>query len=250
MRKKLNQVYRGFNIRARTLMLLILFTAATRCGLPVIPFLSPPERLTATIVDFEIRFEHPGVSEALSGVFRGYELYYKFYGDIRENDAVVRDIEEQFIDDDDVIQDSPRQPNPNRLTQLDYRRIRRVDQPTRRPVIRIDAGDRQTDLTITLRFPEPEEDDAVFFIDDGDPVALRRGVDDIDDTPKAFFPFGEQNDDGVYAAGDDDFSEELLDRLRDDRIHIAIYGLAYGLTDDFEVIYSVPEFLGRVELRI
>ena len=235
-------------------LLTLLATASTACGLPRLPFLGPPIRDSdsGNVVVFRHNADDNNVDE-----FRGYELYYRFYPNTGEG-------EEQWIADNDAILDSPRSPNPSRLVNRGYRRIRPPQIQAAPPLLRVGPGlPLGTRFPIRLFFPhDPEEepiddedeepDGAAFY--EGKVVRLRRGpgVNEEDgETPKRFFPVEtDPTANGVYAEGDADLVN-LFDLLEDEGLFVAVYGLAYGITGDFQRFYSVPEFLGRdIELGL
>ena len=208
-----------------------------------------------------IRFAHASDNDNVDE-FRGYELYYKFYTD--DDDRLIVD---QFQADDDFIRDSPRSPNPNRLRQRGYRRIRARDATGTgvQPLLAGASGTVRYDVFFpydsSVEDPLIGEDDAyALYHENGvpqpaDSQRLARGpnVDDDEGIAKPFFPFERENDvETGYSANDADFGDGN-DRFvtaidANNPIEIAIYGLAFGRTTDFEVIYSVPAFLGRIEI--
>ncbi len=223
------------------------------CGLPTIPFLEPPVAVSDS--DIEIVFEHD-TTNAIEE-FRGYELYYRFY-------PATTDGEDQWRNHNDAILDSPRSPNPNRLTARGYRRIRDARDRSA-PLIQA-AGIRDESFQVRLMFPfDPETDDPPNEIDELDAIAsfkdnivrLRRGPqvnEDDGQTPKQFFPVETDPANGVYAVDDNDIRTALgnidtteLARVfeEDGGLFVAVYGLAFGRTTDFERFYSVPVLLGR-----
>ncbi len=222
------------------------------CGLPTIPFLEPPVAVSDS--DVEIEFEHDTTNDIEE--FRGYELYYRFY-------PATTDGEDQWRNHNDAILDSPRSPNPNRLTARGYRRIRDA-QDRGSPLIQA-ADIRGESFLVRMMFPFDPDDDPPNQIDEPDAIAmfedrfvrLRRGpqINEADgQTPKRFFPVETDPANGVYAADDNDITTALgnvsPEDLRDvfeveGGLFIAVYGLAYGRTTDFERFYSVPVLLGR-----
>ncbi len=237
----------------------VLALTVVGCGLPSVPFLEEPVKLDeeGTVIRFRHASDNDDVDE-----FRGYELYYKFYTD--DGDQLIDD---QFQADDDFIRDSPRSPNPNRLRQRGYRRIRSrgATGTGAQPLLAGASGSVQYDLFFPydseVDDPLIDENDAyALYLENGSPQPgdsrrLARGpnVEDAEGVAKPFFPFERENDiETGYSAGDADFgagSTRFVTAIdENNRIEIAIYGLAYGRTTDFEVIYSAPAFLGRIDI--
>ena len=134
-------------MKTRNLYILIyifLLIIISSCGLYDSPYLEAP-----TVKTFESGI--PSSAEIYNrsdndpDVFRGYEIYYKYYNNFSE-----------IADDDKTIFDTS-EPEPSDLTSVGYKRVKAVltiEESTSYPMIPVDYSDRDTSFTLTVYFDE------------------------------------------------------------------------------------------------
>ena len=167
-------------------------------------------------------------------VFRGYELYYKYY----DNSTSIAS------DDKTIFQTA--EPEPADLTKVGYSRVNTVllsEDNTSYPMIPVDYSDRATAFTLKVNLSQvtsnvPPKVEYSGYTD----VTLYREETEYDNTGtgkmeyETFIPHD-------HEAVEDDGSE--VDRT-DDKKTLSLYVFSYGKDDKVYNIYSKPVWLGYI----
>ena len=216
---------RNFFLHSKIFILITIFTSS--CGLYTSPYLSAPN-----VTTFE-----PGIpSSALiynrsdndPEVFRGYEIYYKYYNSHSE------------IADDDKKIFNTSEPEPDDLKNVGYRRLNTVlttEETTTYPMIPVDYSDRDTSFTLTVYFDEVSSDTAPRVEYSGySDRTLRRNITQYNSTSgkteyKTFIPADHDSGDSDRSSGE---------------LTLSLYVFAYGKDDNVYNIYSKPVWLGYI----
>ncbi len=229
-------------------MLLLFLLPVVACGLEVFVYLEPPletsisPSLTSGSAESiaTVRFRHNVRNDTVE--FLGYEIYYRFYIDIEE---------------DELFQEHRRTVNaadslrPDRLLpDLGYRRLTRADSVLR-PLIRIDSEIRNNEVDVPVDvvfFPTGEEDPGDVPSDDAyarwpanvgqtvfEVITLRRTVDAETDR-ESFFPIDGTN---YNSERHRDVSAAIREAVVDGQtISIGLFVFALGTTLQGVPLYS------------
>lgn len=247
------------NIPVRIFWLVAAFAVISSCGIPTsgitrvlgAPEEDPPPTVTGQTVTFRHNFTDNNIPD-----FLGYEIYYKFYPYL----AVPAD--GGFGADLSVLRDAPPGSGTATVTGRGFRRIWKAsDTVANLPLIPLDDGDpdtldptASTDFYVKILFPDrpsaSSPDPAVAHFVDVNEVRLfpDRSIEPVRDPAAAPGPSGEtfESDDISTNPNDPDIPAGIP--LTDDRIHMAVVILAYGIDytgGTFQPIYSDPLMLDQ-----
>ena len=208
-------------------VIIILLTFLSSCGLYTYAYLEAPG--VSTMVGSG-NAEIYNRSDYDPDVFRGYELYYKFYTDSTE----------RISNDKTIFATS--EPEPSDLTAVGYSRINTVlsaDDSTSYPMVPVDYSDRDTAFTLTVNFDQLSSGVVPYVSYSGySDVFLRRTASEYNSLSKdyeykSFRPVD-------YDTGDSDWSPGETE--------LSLYVFAYGKDDNVYKIYSKPVWLGYINI--
>ncbi len=239
--RTLSQVYRARVYRALGIALFtVLF--ATSCGLESTISLCPLPEAEDSNIDEDgigIRFDHllcgesnPPVAQIDS--FRGYDIYYRIYGDTEEQQS-------RLDADVEAIQDPERQATTT-LNARNYRRLESFftdNSRAGRPTIDLSGNDalRTGPVEVTIDFSEIDGDEATAQWEaangSGDERILRRNI-DADDTS-----FSSDSDD--YSSGDPDVDNQVENGSR---LQIVLFAVSLGRAP--EELAQITSFEARL----
>ena len=216
---------RNFSLLSVILILTLILSSS--CGLYTYAYLDAPNVKTFT-AGIPSSAEIYNRSDNDPEVFRGYELYYKYYNNFSE------------IADDDKTIFADSEPEPSDLTGVGYRRVNTVettDETTPYPMIPVNYSDRDSSFTLTVYFNEVSA--AVNVI----PYVsysgysnkyLRRNVSELD------------GGDYVYKSFISDDTDSSYSDMSSGQTVLSLYVFAYGKDDNVYNIYSKPVWLGYI----
>jgi hypothetical protein len=220
----------------------LAFAALQGCGLEVVPFLAAPlvETVATGGVTPEFSFDHNPDSNP--EVFRGFELYYKFYdpdGYVENYETDIRIIESQFTSSPATV-----------LGQRGFRRVNDLvgDSPgsVELPLMPVSAGLRSTRFTVDITFPgtvvSPAPGVAVYPAATGNnEVQLARSANETTQVFQTFSP-------DAVETSDADVANTITDTAG---IAVGLAVLAFGresVSFPAQAVYSAPVGLGVAPL--
>ena len=177
-------------------------------------------------------------------VFRGYELYYKFYNSTTaEND--------HSVDDKNIFSTS--NPDYTALTRVGYKRCRTeklCKKDTTYPMFKVPADERDDDFSIYLSFETITTKDIMFemflsYLDEA--VPFYRAIQDQHPDSGEPEAAGGKSDDAIYKDFNSDDLENGDSDLNSNSIPVALsfYIIGYGIHENHN-LYSKPVWLGVV----
>lgn len=226
-----------------TLFIILTLSAvmlSSSCGLYSYPYISPPDVRTVSITGGNAIIINTGDNDP--DVFRGYEIYYKFYNQSTAANDQRNDHNQIFnkLNDD----------APKVLTAAGYRRARtekNTRDDTLYPMIPVPSGDRDDSFEIIISFNpvttsgSKEELKAQYL---SSVIPLYRDIKD-------------QNHDSSEAAASEtiykDFNSDDLQYteyqdgdLPSGDVSLSMYVFSYGIHENIYNLYSTPVWLGYV----
>ena len=213
------------------------------CGLYSYPYIHEPSLRggTAGTGQNYVTIIHDGDNDP--NVFRGYELYYKFYNaTTAEND--------HRTDHNSIFSTS--NPDYSALVAAGYKRCRTVKlykKDTTYPMIRVPADERDSDFPLYISFDSvttigSKEEMAIYYLDDAQPF-YRAIQDQHPDTgePEAA---GGKSDDPIYKDfNSNDIESGDSDLNGNTSVSLSFYIIGYGMHENHN-LYSKPVWLGVV----
>ncbi len=215
------------------------------CGLYSYPFIYEPSLSggTAGTGHDYVNIIHNGDNDP--NVFRGYELYYKFYNSTTAETDHSRDDKSIF---------SVSNPDYTALVAAGYKRCRTVkltNKDTTYPMFRVPADERDNDFTLHLGFETITTSDNKFEMSLdylGDAVPFYRSIQDNNpDTDEVRQAGGSEGRDHIYL----DFNSDDINTGDSDLngnstpVALSFYIIGYG-THENHNLYSKPVWLGVV----
>ena len=206
------------------LILLFLLIALTSCGLYESPYLDAPS--VKTVVG-------SGTAEIYNRtnnnpeVFRGYELYYRYFN----NSSEIAEIDKKIF--------STAEPEPDDLTSNGYKRVitaETTENKTSYPMIPVDYSDRSSSFTLTINLPGSDIIPAVDYL--GNTIVIRRAVTKLE-SGKYYYE--------DFTTTDHDISDSDIPSDAAGTITLSLYLFSYGKDDNVYNIYSKPVWLGSVD---
>lgn len=238
----------GFLLRKQcrntVLALILLFpvlsitTFLTSCGIESYPYLEPPDSSTIKepLYGVEEIFQFGHNPDNNANYLKGYELYYKFYADERD--------EPDLKSDRDAITEDP---TTDKLESLKYRRLYSQDDVSDKPLIPVAEDNKKEDFYIYIDFSLMGGDDKPYPVItyNNNKIEFCRYVTvDSSDEPKTA---GFLESDFDPTSSYEDFNYSLAD-TDTGTFSVALYVVTYGTYDLIYDIYSEPAYLGRIEL--
>jgi hypothetical protein len=225
-------------LRISFLLLFPLLSLLTSCGIETYPYLQPPESSTIKEplygVEEVYRFGNNPSNNA--NYLKGYELYYKFYTEERDN----TDLES----DRDTIADNP---TKEKLESVQYRRIYVRDDVTEKPLVPVAEDNKKKDFYMYIDFSLMGGDDKPYPVItyNNNKIEFCRyiTVDNSDEPKTVGFLESDFDSDKTY----NDFNYSLVDSDTGS-FSVALYVVTYGTYDLIYDIYSEPAYLGRIKL--
>ena len=215
------------------------------CGLYSYPYIHEPSLRggTAGTGQNYVTIIHDGDNDP--NVFRGYELYYKFYNaTTAEND--------HSVDDKNIFSTS--NPDYSALVAAGYKRCRTeklYKKDTTYPMFKVPSDDRDSDFPIYLSFDTVTTKDNKFEMSLnylGDAVPFYRAIKDQNPDPDEPKEHGGKSDDEIYK----DFNSDDLEYntyhdldLPSADVSLSFYIIGYGMHENHN-LYSKPVWLGVV----
>lgn len=199
------------------------------CGLENIPYISPPGySVPATPTNLAYTVNNPARDAGEVLVFRGFELYYKFFNSVSQE--TERDIQSGLSTRDQIVS-----------SYSFHRMCTQGTQPQVVPFIPVDAADRGTDFDIVLDFSSVGTNSEPTMIYSGTvPLVLPHGTirreATVSGEPKKFA----QNQ--LFAADDDMAGVEWPD-TSGENLDLVVYAVSYGV-QDYSPVYSTARYLG------
>ena len=209
------------------LTIIILLTVLSSCGLYTYAYLDAPSVKTFDSGSGNALIYNRSDNDP--EVFRGYEIYYKYYNNSSE-----------IADDDKTIFDES-EPEPSDLTSVGYRRVNTVkttEDTTSYPMIPVDYSDRDSSFTLTVYFNEVSSNVVPYveYLSYPD-VELYRNV----------YDYNSSSDSNEYNSFiPDDYSEGDQSDRSSDKSVLSLYVFAYGKDDNVYNVYSKPVWLGYI----
>ena len=235
------------NTAIRSLWLAAIFALFSSCGIPTIQVLAAPEVVSWTVAPPTVTFSHNVIANSTEN-FIGYELYYKFY------QHTPNPSEGEFGDDLSILGGAVPSSGTAAVTGQGFRRIWKAgDTVANLPLISIQLTEPPTDPAtafevdiafpdrVSILFPDPAE---AAFLDRTDENSTKL-VRDPDVAPGASGKTFESDD---IAIDPNDLDIPAGIPPTDDRIHMAVVILAYGIDytgGTFQPIYSDPLMAGQ-----
>ncbi len=235
--------------RAIRLLPILLFLTLAGCGIPSVSFIAEPIPLSPRGNTLGFRHDTENDNED----FQGYELYYKIYN---ANDTSSIDGDRSFIEGADT-------PGTGRLTSREFLRMVRTDSgaPSGNglddpPMLPVSSGRRDDPFEVAVDFSQAAS--TVVVTNPGESeeeVRLYRQSVLIPEQSAESFdlfldPAGFQYTTPGESGNDADL-ELMLDEPYDPVIQYrtTVWAIAYGVdATDFQRIYSLPVYLGIVDL--
>lgn len=221
------------------------------CGLYSYPYIHEPSLNsgTATTGRTNVTIVHNGDNDP--NVFRGYELYYKFYNaTTAEND--------HRTDHNSIFSTS--NPDYSALVSAGYKRCRTVKlfkQDTTYPMLPVPTGDRDSDFTMYLSFDpitsSTDNKDEMFIDYLNIQVPIYRSIQDNNpDTGEVLIATGGKSDDKSSYPIYKDFNSDDIESGDSDlngniynSVALSFYIIGYGIHENHN-LYSKPVWLGVV----
>ena len=204
---------------------IVILIILSSCGLYDSPYIEAPDVKTVIVSGSAEIYNR---SDNDPEIFRGYEIYYKYY------DSASYDWE-----DDDKTIFLTSDPEPGDLTAVGYRRVNTVlttDETTYYPMIPVDYSDRDSSFTITIYLPGTDDVPYVSYPGYSN-IYIRRNVTEANlTTGKTEYRTFRSSDHSDGNQGDRPSDEKTL----------SLYVFAYGKDDNVYNIYSKPVWLGRI----
>lgn len=229
--------------------IIIMVMILCSCGLYSYPYIYAPSLQggTASTAQHQVTIIHNGEND--SAVFRGYEVYYKFYKNTTAYDDQRKDHNSIF---------SVKEPDYSALVAAGYKRCRTVklfkkDTPT--PMLPVPTDDRDDDFELYINFAPIALKDFykaelfINYLDYSQP--LYRAIEDLDPDSGEAVAAGGKADDKIYKDFNSD-DVEYNSSYRDsdlpgtDQVTLSMYIIAYG-THENHNLYSKPVWLGLVD---
>lgn len=210
------------------------------CGVESYPYLEPPSSgsITEPIYPVEERFQFGNTPDNNSTYFRGFEVYYKFYGSERS--------EPNLTSDQEAINSAE---TKEKLVSLGYERLFSVEDVTEVPLIPISGEYKKEDFFITLDFSLMGGTDKPFplidYLSYSYPFARYIEVDNSEEQEIAGFLPSDFSLSKSYS----DFSEDVVSEEDTKEFSVALYVVTYGKYDVIYEIHSEPVYLGRIQLN-
>jgi len=214
------------------------------CGLYSYPYIYAPSLSggVASSAQAEVTIVHNGDNDP--AVFRGYEIYYKFYSSTTAYDQQKSDHNSIF---------SVKEPDYTALRSAGYTRCRTVklctkDTPT--PMIYIPADDRDSDFELYITFDTITTKDnknelSISFLSDAEP--LYRAIQDQNPDSGEEELAGGTSGDAIYKDfNSDDIESGDSDLPSTTEVTLSMYIIGYGLYENHN-LYSKPVWLGLVD---
>ena len=211
------------------------------CGLYSYPYISAPDVTTVSSTGGEARIINTGDNDP--EVFRGYEIYYKFYN----QSTASRDQQ----NDHNIIFNKLSDNAPKILASAGYRRVRtekNTRDDTLYPMIPVPAGSRDDRFDLTINFSPittngSKEELKIRYL--GTELSLYRDV--VDQAPDT----GESPSasDTVYKdfnSDDLEYTEYGDSDLPSESVSVSMYVVSYGIHENIYNLYSTPVWLGYV----
>lgn len=232
----------------RTLLYFCIITMVMllcSCGLYSYPYISEPSLRggTAGTVQNYVYIIHDGDNDP--NVFRGYELYYKFYNATTAENDHSRDDKSIF---------SVSNPDYSALVAAGYKRCRTeklYKKDTTYPMFKVPADDRDDDFELELRFDTVTTKDNKFEMQLnylGDAVPFYRAIQDQNPDSGEPERAGGKSDDPIYK----DFNSDDIEAGDSDlngnpytSVALSFYIIGYGVHENHN-LYSKPVWLGVV----
>ena len=220
------------------------------CGLYSYPYIYAPSLRggVASTAQHEVYIVHNGDNDP--SVFRGYEIYYKFYKKTTAYDDQRRDHNSIF---------SVKEPDYTALRSAGYTRCRTVklykkDTPT--PMIHIPTDDRDDDFELYINFSPITEntnykDELFITYLGGMAEPLYRAIKDQHPDSGEAIAAGGKADDEIYKdfnSDDVEYSSPYLDSdlPSTEEVTLSMYIIGYGIHENHN-LYSKPVWLGLVD---
>ncbi len=219
------------------------------CGLYSYPYIYAPSLQggTASTAQDQVTIIHNGDNDP--SVFRGYEIYYKFYKKTTAYDEQRRDHNSIF---------SVKEPDYSALTAVGYKRCRteklyKKDTPT--PMLPVPTDDRDSDFELYIDFNPITENtyykNELFISYLGDAHNLYRAIKDQHPDSGEPVAAGGKADDDIYKdfnSDDIEYSSPYLDSdlPSTEEVTLSMYIIGYG-THENHNLYSKPVWLGIVD---
>ena len=233
-------------------VVVITITTIIGCGIPQIQYLAPPTGNNSVDNGTFIFFHN---TDNDIDQFLGYDIYYKFYDNMSTTTTCV--------DDKEYIESVPTVLSDQRLVARSYTRIVLDDEDQDIPTVSIASGAKSTRHRFVVRLADAlalsiadAENSTLVNTTDNTVYRMYRRVQDNTQNNE-YKPLHAYVPATIFFASDGDMraaaisSAELsavIERTND-RLHIAFYGIAFGLGDSFQVIRSEPEFLGYLSMQ-
>lgn len=209
---------------------IILLIILSSCGLYDSPYIEAPDVKTFT-TGIPSSAEIYNRSDNDPEVFRGYEIYYKYY------DSTSYEWED---DDKTIFQTSD--PEPGDLTAVGYRRVNTVfttEETTSYPMIPVDYSDRDSSFTLTVDFNDVSASPNV------KPQVIYSGYSNIT-LYRNIYVYNSSSGDNEYKSFISDDNESSDADIPVSENTLSLYVFAYGKDDNVYNIYSKPVWLGRI----
>ena len=216
------------------------------CGLYSYPYVYAPSLHggVASTAQHEVFITHNGDNDP--SVFRGYEIYYKFYKKTTAYDDQRKDHNSIF---------SVKEPDYSALTSAGYKRCRteklyKKDTPT--PMIHIPTDDRDDDFELYINFAPIAEN--AYYQDElfitylgGEADSLYRAIKDQNPDSGEAVKAGGKADDEIYKDfNSDDVELGDSDLPSTEEVTLSMYIIGYGIHENHN-LYSKPVWLGLVD---
>jgi hypothetical protein len=200
------------------------------CGLENIPYISPPGySVPATPTNLVYTVNNPARDAGEVLVFRGFEVYYKFFNS--DTQSTERNIQSGLSTRDQIVS-----------SYSFHRMCTQGTQPQVVPFIPVDAVDRGTDFDILLDFSSVGTDSEATMTFDPSTVppvlphgTVRREATESGE-PKSFAQ------ERLSGTDDDMVGVDFPDALGE-RLDLVVYAISYGV-QDYSPVYSTARCLG------
>lgn len=215
------------------------------CGLYSYPYIHEPSLIggTATSGRPYVAILHDGDNDP--SVFRGYEIYYKFYNAVTAETDHSRDDKSIF---------SVSNPDYSALVAAGYKRCRTeklYKKDTTTPMFKVPTDDRDDDFELSLRFDTVTTKDnksemKLEYL--GNEVPFYRAIKDQNPDPDEPKEHGGQSGDDIYKdfnSDDLEYSTYQDSDLPTAEVSLSFYIIGYGMHENHN-LYSKPVWLGVV----
>lgn len=192
--------------------------------------------------------------DAKEAEFQGYELYYRFYGSSGEINFNLQNVSEAQL-----------------TSVYGYRQVCSGEDEgtsssqslhTHKPLIPVPLADRNRAFLITVDFINPlapmSGQPIVTYDGTVQSISIRRNVEDANTSSsthgecKPYVPLLVGSDPHAYQETDRDIGVTMWNIVKPDggtgSVFMAVYALSYGLRDFSTDIYSLPVYLGSIEI--